>query len=218
MMEPKFSGINIATKIHALMKNNPYMQKDVDSKELRYKYLSSEAVMDKIQPSLIDLGLIALPEFETISDANYTTQKGAIWNRIRVKLTLQVVDIVSGEYCTVSGEGGGTDSGDKAVAKAQTQASKNLWCKLLNVSIGNDPEADPNTDKQQFTPVQNYGFPAHELEIVTTWNRAGWDPQGIPQYIQARFGRPPAQLTFEECYALMMEFSSYAQDKIGGQQ
>lgn len=217
-MESKFSGINIASKIHALMEENPYMQKDVDSKELRYKYLSSEAVMDKIQPSLIKLGLIALPEFETISDANYTTQKGAIWNRIRVRLTLQIVDIASGEFCTVFGEGGGTDSGDKAVAKAQTQASKNLWCKLLNVSIGNDPEADPSTDKQQFTPVQNYGFPANELEIMAAWTNAGWDPNGVAGYIQQRYNRSPAQLTFEECYALMMEFQSYAQQKLGGQQ
>jgi hypothetical protein len=63
-----------------------------------------------------------------------------------------------------------------------------------------------------------YGFTAHESEIITAWNTAGWDPNGVVGYIQARYGKSPGQMTFEECYALMMEFNSYVQDKQGGQQ
>lgn len=71
---------------------------------------------------------------------------------------------------------------------------------------------------QPVNPV--YGFLYHEQEIIqymtATWgNLQGFD---IPGYIQQRYQRPPAQLTAEECYALMMEFSSYAQQKQGGQQ
>jgi len=61
-----------------------------------------------------------------------------------------------------------------------------------------------------------YGFPSNELEIMTAWNTAGWDPNGVNGYIQARYNRPPAQMTAEECYALMIEFQSYAQQKLGG--
>lgn len=73
---------------------------------------------------------------------------------------------------------------------------------------------------QQFQQPQvpQYGFPAHEFEIMSAWNSAGWDPNGVNGYIQQRYNRPPSQMTFEECYALMMEFQSYAQQKLGGQQ
>ncbi len=65
-----------------------------------------------------------------------------------------------------------------------------------------------------------YGFPYNEQEIVynmtATWgNLENFDIVG---YIQQRYQRPPAQLTNEECYALMIEFQNYAQQKLGGQQ
>lgn len=230
----KFTGVNILVKIHQLMSSNKYIQKDVDSKELKYKYVSSEAVMEKIQPSLIELGLVALPEFVTMAESNYTTAKGATWKYVRTRLTLIVADIATGEYCLAVGEGSGTDPGDKAVAKAQTMASKNLWCKLLNIPIGDDPEADPLTDQQQFytyphqTPQtvptqpsaqqytqQGYGFPYHESDIIGYYQLAGWDLNGLTGYIQRRFGRPPSQLTGEECYALVTEFHAYANQKGG---
>ena len=75
----------------------------------------------------------------------------------------------------------------------------------------------PDQQEQYQQPQQPvYGFPSNELEIMTAWNTAGWDPNGVAGYIQARYNRPPAQMTVEECYALMLEFQSYAQQKIGG--
>lgn len=72
--------------------------------------------------------------------------------------------------------------------------------------------------QQSSAPV--YGFPQYELEITNnmtgTWgNLEGFDIAG---YIQQRYGRPAGGLTVEECYALMLEFQSYAQQKLGGQQ
>lgn len=215
-MDAFFSGAKIAQKLVALMGKIPYMQKDVDSKELRYKYVSSAAVADRVQEALVELNLAAVPQFTTLDESNYLTAKGATWKYVRVKVALQLIDAESGEYCTATCEGSGTDPGDKAVAKAQTMAMKNAWCKLLNIPIGDDPEADPQTDKQDFTPAQGYGFPAYEAEIVGLWRSAGWDVNGIMNYVQQRFLRPPTQLSQEECYSLMNEFHAYAQQK-GGQ-
>lgn len=79
----------------------------------------------------------------------------------------------------------------------------------------NQQQPAPQAQYQQ--PQQSvYGFPSNELEIMTAWNTAGWDINGVVGYIQARYNRPPAQLTNEECYALMVEFQSYAQQKLGG--
>jgi hypothetical protein len=155
-MEQFFSGKAIAEKLLQLMAKIPYMQKDVDSKELRYKYLSYEAVSDRVQEELVALKVVSIPQFETVEQSNYNTAKGATWKYIRSKVYLQVIDVETGEYCTSICEGSGTDPGDKAVAKAQTMAMKNAWCKLLNIPIGNDPEADPRTDQQQFTLAQPF--------------------------------------------------------------
>lgn len=215
-MSPKFSGQAIIKKIFELMTKVPYLQKDAENKEQKYKYLSYEKVAEKIQEALIELKLISLPEFETLSEKEYNTKGGALWKYVRTKVTLQIVDVETGEYCMATAEGCGVDPGDKGIAKAQTMAMKSLWCKLLNIPIGNDPEADPATDQQVFTQVLSYGFPAHEQQIIFNWNQAGWDLQYLPGWIQQRYGRSPEQLTTEECYHIMNEFASYAQQKQGG--
>ena len=78
--------------------------------------------------------------------------------------------------------------------------------------------------QEQYTqPVPQapiYGFAAYEQEITASmtavWgNLVGFDIAG---YIQKRpdfGGKAPAQLTTDECYKLMMEFQSYAQQKQG---
>lgn len=214
--EAKFTGKAVISKLHQLMSAIPYIQKDSENKEQKYKYLSYEAALEKIQPALIDLKMVSVPEFTTVEEREYSTAKGALWKYIRTRLKLQVIDVETGEYITAVGEGSGVDPGDKAVAKAQTMAMKNLWTKLLNIPVGTDPEADPATDRQQFAPKPTFGFQAYEPQILTCWQAAGWDMNQIPSYIQQRYGKPSAQLTAEECYAILQEFSSYAQQKTGG--
>lgn len=225
----------LLSKIHQMMSKVTYIQKDSENKEQKYKYLSYEAVSEKIQAALIDLKLVAIPEFESVSEKEYNTAKGALWKYVKTKLTLKIYDVESGEFLVAIGEGSGVDPGDKAVAKAQTMAQKNLWTKLLNIPIGDDPEADPQTDKQQFMMAQpqypqqsyyqqsvatttGYGFPYYESDIVASMSAVWGHLQGfeIPNYIQQRFQRPPNLLSGDECFALKNEFASYAQQKSGG--
>ena len=78
-------------------------------------------------------------------------------------------------------------------------------------------EQQPVQQAQYQQPASSiYGFPSNELEIMAAWNTAGWDPNGVTGYIQARYNGPPMQMTAEECYSLMIEFQSYAQQKLGG--
>jgi hypothetical protein len=71
---------------------------------------------------------------------------------------------------------------------------------------------------QPTPPAPIYGFPAYEAEIIDSWNRAGWDLQYLPGWVQSRYQRQPGLLSAEECYAIMTEFAKYAQQKLGGQQ
>ncbi|MBU2704101.1 hypothetical protein Ga0466249_005254 [Sporomusaceae bacterium BoRhaA] len=78
----------------------------------------------------------------------------------------------------------------------------------------------PMQGQQAAQPV--YGFPKHEQEIVyymtAVWgNLQNFDIVGYIQRSPKFGGRAPAQLTVEECFALMNEFKSYAQQKSGGQ-
>jgi hypothetical protein len=67
--------------------------------------------------------------------------------------------------------------------------------------------------------VQQFGFPQYEQEIVGIWTRAGWSIEGLAPWVQARYqGRNPNQLSTEECYAIVNEFTLYVNQKTGGQQ
>lgn len=77
-------------------------------------------------------------------------------------------------------------------------------------------EQQPVQYQQSQVPI--YGFIAFESEFILAWNNGGWDPNGITNYIQTRFNRPPSQLTYDECNYLTIEFEGYAKDKLGGQQ
>jgi hypothetical protein len=76
----------------------------------------------------------------------------------------------------------------------------------------------PQYGGQPAPTVQTYGFPQYETEILQCYIAAGWDVNGLLNYLQQRFQRPPAQLTVEECHLLYTEFYGYAQKKQGGGQ
>ena len=147
-------GTNIATKILSLMQACEYIQKEAENKEQKYKYVPDAAIMRKINPELVKNKIIAIPEFSVISEKDKPTKSGSVWQFVSVQCVLTLIDAESGEKLTVTSLGSGVDSGDKAVAKAQTMAMKYAWMKLLQVETGDDPEADEQTDKQVFGASQ----------------------------------------------------------------
>ena len=131
------------------------------------------------------------------------------------------IPAIGGDF-VIEKDKNGIHGNDEAYKMATTDAL-GVAMKMLGVAadvyrgLANDSKyGREKTEPVQQAQVQNYGFPAHEPEIMAAWNQAGWDPNGVVGYIQQRYNRPPAQLTFEECYTLMLEFQSYAQQKLGG--
>lgn len=193
----------VLVKLHALMGCVPYIQKDAENKEQRYKYLSYEAVIEKIQAALLDLKLVSIPHFETVEEREYSTKNGATWKYVRMRLNMTVIDIEAGASIEAVGEGSGTDPGDKAVPKAQTQAMKNLWCKLLNIPVGEDPEADERTDKQSFKPLTSY------QTLCVIWSQCGWDVNQLPGWLSQRFKKPAEQITEDELQTAIGEVQGH---------
>ena len=95
--------------------------------------------------------LLELREVTLVQETRTKTERLAT-----VKVTISLHDVETDETMTISGIGGGQDAGDKAVMKAQTAAMKYAFMMSLEMSTGDDPEKDTNTEAYQSS--QNYGY------------------------------------------------------------
>ena len=224
--KPKPLKISLYQKILLVMDEvGGYVQKDKTNEQQHYNYVSEAAVLAKVQPALIKSGLIALPTFEIVSSEDKPTAKGGIWKLTTVLCYLKIIDIETGEFDTISALGSGIDANDKAVAKAQTMAFKYAWWKLLCLETGDDPEADPLADKQQFINQQQPTQSVRELtvelaakepmlEIVKMWNFAGWDINQVQDYVLKRMNRTSFDgATPSEYSTVMNDLAGYMQSQ-----
>ena len=99
-----------------------------------YKYLSSDALLDRINPACVKLGLATVVDTELLDWREKTTKSGMIWQIVSVKVTVTIIDSDSGEFLQTQGIGGGQDAGDKAFSKAQTQGRKYAFMLAMNIS------------------------------------------------------------------------------------
>ncbi len=121
-----------------------YVQKDATNDFQRYKYASAEAVLRKVNTSLSSQGVCCASTAELVSHETIQGPKKATFHAI-VKLSLTFHK--GSDQITVSGLGSGSDTGDKAVMKANTAALKYCLANAFLISWGDDPEADVETDK-----------------------------------------------------------------------
>ncbi|MDJ0305370.1 ERF family protein [Dehalobacter sp.] len=200
-------GLNIAQKLLKVMEATSYIQKDKENKEQHYKYVSAAAVFDKITEALIQNKLISKPEYDLVESKEKQTAKGGVWQLITVSCDLTIIDTESGEILVTRAYGTGVDPNDKAIAKAQTMALKYAWMTCLNISTGDDPEADPETDKQNFVSIP----PEVELStrVMNIWLSKGWTDQQLHQWIFQRFNRSIQQLSLPELEVIKNELETY---------
>lgn len=218
--KPKPLKISLYQKILLVMDEvGGYVQKDKTNEQQHYNYVSEGAVLAKVQPALIKANLIALPVFEILNSEDKRTAKGGDWKLVTVSCQLKIVDTETGESDTVSALGSGIDANDKAIAKAQTMAFKYAWWKLLCLETGDDPEADPAPDKQQFVnPSRELTIELRSnelmMEIIKMWNFAGWDINKVQDYVLMRMNRTSFDgATSSEYCAVINELASYMQSQ-----
>lgn len=138
----------IASKLVKIMGECDYVQKDGTNKFHNYKFASAANVLEKVNAACVKHNVASIPTAKIVSVDEVTTSKGNKERLITVETTLTLVDGDSGESLTTVSLGTGQDPGDKAVAKAQTMAIKYAWMIALNISTGDDPEADESTDEK----------------------------------------------------------------------
>ncbi|MGD0954651.1 MAG: hypothetical protein ABR985_20080 [Methanotrichaceae archaeon] len=62
-----------------------------------YKYLSSDALLDRINPACVKLGLATVVDTELLDWREKTTKSGMIWQIVSVKVTVTIIDSDTGE-------------------------------------------------------------------------------------------------------------------------
>lgn len=123
-----------------------YVQKDGTNSFHRYKFASAGSILTKVNAALAECGVASFADAQILSQQRVPTKQGEA-DQVIVRVTIKLVDVESGESETIAGIGCGQDNGDKAVMKAETAALKYAWTMTLNISTGDDPEADAAVDK-----------------------------------------------------------------------
>jgi hypothetical protein len=139
----------LAAKLCKVMAACRVVPKDKENKSLKqnYKYVSSDAVLEKANPAFVAAKLATVYELTILDRQPRTTNGGGMWELVTVRARLKIIDSETGAMIETDGIGQGYDGGDKALSKAQTQARKYALLLALNISTGEDPEADERTDK-----------------------------------------------------------------------
>jgi hypothetical protein len=144
----------LAAKIVAVMDECRYVQKTGKNTFHGYKYATAADVLDKVNAALVKHKIAVVPTVEITDFKDVTNAKGNTEHLATVKTTLTLIDADSGQTAQAIGFGSGQDIGDKAIMKAQTASLKYTWMLFLQISTGDDPEADDGVDKRSGSEPQ----------------------------------------------------------------
>jgi hypothetical protein len=125
-----------------------YVAKDGKNDFQNYRYTSAEALLAAIRGPLSARRIVLMPSLTALSEREYTTSKGkaSVITTAHVRFTL--VDGESGEKHECEWAGQGDDPADKGLGKAYTNAIKTFLREQFLIPQGDDPEADPSTDRR----------------------------------------------------------------------
>ena len=184
----------IAAKLTKIMQACSYVQKTGYNDFHKYKYATAADVLEKANESMVQNNVASIVRPELIEFRDVQNARGATEHLATVKTTITLIDNDSGETLELIGMGSGQDSSDKAVMKAQTAALKYAWMMSLNISTGDDPEADapekPKNDKSEQrksepqkppaqTPAPQMATEAQRKKIDELRNACGWSTDDI---------------------------------------
>lgn len=138
---------HVASKLAKVMAACRYVHRDRRNEFLKYNYMSTAAILEKVNAACVEQNFATIVVSKIMNQTERTNRSGAIETLVTIQIDVTLVDCDSGELLTFTGLGSGQDIGDKAAAKAQTMALRHSWMTTLNISTGEDPEADTHEDE-----------------------------------------------------------------------
>lgn len=139
--------LGLLAKIADLQNSVGTLRKDKENPGKKYKYLSSERVLESIREHMKRLNLITLTSARLGPVSTYTSRNGIAFERVIVEMTTTVIDADTGATLKIDSVGEGADDGDKAAMKGATAATKYGLIALARIASGDEPEADGKVDQ-----------------------------------------------------------------------
>jgi hypothetical protein len=209
--------MNLAAKLAEVMGEVGYVQKDAVNEFHHYKYASAEAVLKKVNAALSERGIAVATQAELLQYDHLGDQAGKAKTQAVVRLSLSFTD---GETTIVAqGLGEGSDTGDKAVMKANTAAVKYALADAFMISWGDDPEADVSTDEHttETNPFTGKETPSIDAPLPPKGTKGinavralyghaevlGWTTETLLEWVAVRTKKIPEDLTAAQAKALL---------------
>lgn len=144
-----------------------YVMKAGKNSAQNYKYARAEDVLKKVNEALFSRGcstssnahLIKFNVTQYEKESQYGTK---VMFRTDAAVRIELTVHFKGETRVFAGLGSATDTGDKAVFKANTGALKYLLANAFLISWGDDPEADEKVDIEAKTATVKKRAPAEK--------------------------------------------------------
>jgi hypothetical protein len=200
--------LGLYPKLHAIMSECGYIQKDKKNAFHGYTYASEAAIKEKLHESLVRHGVLFAPTKAKVLDRIGGLGKDGKEAVTTVSVGFEFIDVETGEKHPIEFDGLGSDQLDKGVYKAITGAIKYILTSMFLIPTGDDPEgedgrkktkAEQKADQKRVLdeklqalgatpvdqprspkPVANNGF-SEEVnpQVAAIWNRMGTKREAI---------------------------------------
>lgn len=148
---------DIVKRVNAVMNDVGAISKDRENAHFKYNYVSAEAVRAKVQKACVKHGLIL----------RLTYEREEVSATASIMKCLCAVSMDGATFVHLGeGWGAGQDRGDKSPMKSCTAAAKYALANAFCIALGDDPEADAETDNagrmSEKLSTPGYAFGAEE--------------------------------------------------------
>jgi hypothetical protein len=136
-------------KLHAIMSECGYIQKDKKNVFHGYTYASEAAIKDKLHESLVRHGVLFAPTKAKVVDRISGLGKDGKESVTTVTVGFEFIDVDTGQKHAIEFDGLGSDQLDKGVYKAITGAIKYILTSMFLIPTGDDPEGEDGRKKSK---------------------------------------------------------------------
>ena len=152
--------MNIFQKLVEIQKSVRSLGKDESAGfgSAGYRFVSGSKVLDIIRPQMDKLGLLLIPQIDSIDNhrIDYQTKQGAKSEMLtNVKMTFIWIDAESGEKLSVPFGANGMNNWDKGLGSALTYAERYFLLKFFHIATDQD-DVDflPLRGNEDFLPLR----------------------------------------------------------------